>query len=91
MITSTQKAIDLGLPISNLIGAKRYTYYTGGRGYDRAMSIKQAEEKLIKEADDSYILINMEISSVRTSHPRSDFGDYTITISGDLFKIMESK
>lgn len=91
MRTSTQTASDLGLAISNLIGSKRYNYYVGGRGYDRSLAMQEAEEQLLKEEDDNHILINMTTQAIRESHPRSDFGDYTVIITGDLFKIEKNE
>jgi hypothetical protein len=87
MKVSTQTANELGLSLSDLVGARRFESYVSGRGYNAGHAIAEAEEKLKEEMDDSYILINKTTQAFRQSHPRSDFGDYNVVITGDVYSI----
>ena len=89
MKVSTQTADQLGLGIELLVGAQTYSFYISGRGYGYGHACQEAEEKLLERATDEYILINKRIDGTRRSHPRSDWGDYDIVVSGDLYRLPE--
>lgn len=50
----------------------------------------EAEAELVGAMDDSHILVNKTTQAFRQSHPRSDFGDYDVVITGDVYKMPEA-
>ena len=87
MKISTQSAKELGLTVDQLLDGLQLHEYVSGRGYGSSHAIDEAMEKFKNSRDDTYILVKARVSTSRTSHPNSDFGDYNVFLTGDLYKL----